>query len=210
MVADSQNKSSLSWHSVMDTQKQSVVTKFKVPIRIFHSFIFTDNIVENGSLDIYALGCISFIQFLGSSFVSYLNAFPCHSYIKLYLAIPMLCCVFRLNCSSWCSSWRVQPHILFDAFNQTANNIPGYSSMILSCTSLNAVGCLKLSGYQEHAIQLGSLTNSLLKGCYFIESEFKNVLVYLFDTVCHLTYDLFNNMQIRVSSLAFRCISRST
>jgi len=70
MVADSQNKSSLSWHSVMDTQKQSVVTKFKVLVQIFHSFIFTDNIVENGSLDIYALGCISCIQFLGSSFSS--------------------------------------------------------------------------------------------------------------------------------------------
>ena len=54
----------------MDTQKQSVVTKFKVLVQIFHSFIFTDNIVENGSLDIYALGCISCIQFLGSSFSS--------------------------------------------------------------------------------------------------------------------------------------------
>ncbi|XP_062189417.1 myosin-3-like [Phragmites australis] len=32
MVADSQNKSSLSWHSVIDTQKQSVVTKFKVQL----------------------------------------------------------------------------------------------------------------------------------------------------------------------------------
>ncbi|CAD6217623.1 unnamed protein product [Miscanthus lutarioriparius] len=32
MVADSQNKSSLSWHSVMDTQKQSVVTKFKAQL----------------------------------------------------------------------------------------------------------------------------------------------------------------------------------
>ncbi|CAL5086119.1 unnamed protein product [Urochloa decumbens] len=32
MVADSQNKSSLSWHSVADTQKQSVVTKFKVQL----------------------------------------------------------------------------------------------------------------------------------------------------------------------------------
>ncbi|CAL5062174.1 unnamed protein product [Urochloa decumbens] len=32
MVADSQNKSSLSWHSVVDTQKQSVVTKFKVQL----------------------------------------------------------------------------------------------------------------------------------------------------------------------------------
>lgn len=56
MVADSQNKSSLSWHSVMDTQKQSVVTKFKVLIQIFHSFIFTVNIVKNGSLDLYAFG----------------------------------------------------------------------------------------------------------------------------------------------------------
>ncbi|CAN6219239.1 unnamed protein product [Urochloa humidicola] len=32
MVANSQNKSSLSWHSVVDTQKQSVVTKFKVQL----------------------------------------------------------------------------------------------------------------------------------------------------------------------------------
>ncbi|KAG2637687.1 hypothetical protein PVAP13_2NG533600 [Panicum virgatum] len=32
MVADSQNKSSQSWHSVVDTQKQSVVTKFKVQL----------------------------------------------------------------------------------------------------------------------------------------------------------------------------------
>jgi hypothetical protein len=56
MVADSQNKSSLSWHSVMDTQKQSVVTKFKVLIQIFHSFIFTVSIVKNGSLDLYAFG----------------------------------------------------------------------------------------------------------------------------------------------------------
>ncbi|KAL6657794.1 hypothetical protein ACP70R_005574 [Stipagrostis hirtigluma subsp. patula] len=32
MVADSQNKSSLPWHSVVDTQKQSVVTKFKVQL----------------------------------------------------------------------------------------------------------------------------------------------------------------------------------
>ncbi|XP_062187269.1 myosin-1-like isoform X2 [Phragmites australis] len=32
MVADSQNKSSLSWHSIVDTQKQSVVTKFKVQL----------------------------------------------------------------------------------------------------------------------------------------------------------------------------------
>ncbi|GJN11366.1 hypothetical protein PR202_ga29552 [Eleusine coracana subsp. coracana] len=32
MVADSQNKSTLSWHSVVDTQKQSVVTKFKVQL----------------------------------------------------------------------------------------------------------------------------------------------------------------------------------
>lgn len=66
MVADSQNKSSLSWHSVIDTQKQSVVTKFKVLILIFHSF-FSDNIVESASLDLYAFGCISCIQFLGSS-----------------------------------------------------------------------------------------------------------------------------------------------
>jgi hypothetical protein len=74
MVADSQNKSILSWNSVMDTQKQSVVTKFKVLVQIFHSFIFTDNIVENGSLDICALGCISYIQFLGSSFGSLLHS----------------------------------------------------------------------------------------------------------------------------------------
>jgi myosin heavy subunit len=59
MVADPQNKSSLSWHSVKDTQKQSVVMEFKVLIQIFHSFSFTDNIVKNGSLDLYALGCIS-------------------------------------------------------------------------------------------------------------------------------------------------------
>ncbi|KAK3127393.1 hypothetical protein QOZ80_7AG0572710 [Eleusine coracana subsp. coracana] len=32
MVADSQNQSTLSWHSVVDTQKQSVVTKFKVQL----------------------------------------------------------------------------------------------------------------------------------------------------------------------------------
>ncbi|RCV13512.1 hypothetical protein SEVIR_2G363800v4 [Setaria viridis] len=32
MVADSQNKSSVSWHSVVDTQKQSVATKFKVQL----------------------------------------------------------------------------------------------------------------------------------------------------------------------------------
>ncbi|KAL6856068.1 hypothetical protein ACP4OV_018870 [Aristida adscensionis] len=32
MVADSQNKSSPPWHSVVDTQKQSVVTKFKVQL----------------------------------------------------------------------------------------------------------------------------------------------------------------------------------
>lgn len=32
MLADSQNKATLSWHSVVDTQKQSVVTKFKAQL----------------------------------------------------------------------------------------------------------------------------------------------------------------------------------
>ncbi|WVZ66361.1 hypothetical protein U9M48_015595 [Paspalum notatum var. saurae] len=32
MISDSQSKSSLSWHSVVDTQKQSVVTKFKAQL----------------------------------------------------------------------------------------------------------------------------------------------------------------------------------
>jgi myosin heavy subunit len=47
MVADSQNKSTMSWHSVVDTQKQSVVTKFKVLIFIIHGFI-ESNIFVSG------------------------------------------------------------------------------------------------------------------------------------------------------------------
>jgi myosin heavy subunit len=39
MVAESQNKSTLSWHSVVDTEKQGVVTKFKVLIFIIHAFL---------------------------------------------------------------------------------------------------------------------------------------------------------------------------
>jgi myosin heavy subunit len=58
MVADSQNKSSLSWHSVVDTQKQSVATKFKVLILIFYCFMLSDITVENISI------CISRIIWL--------------------------------------------------------------------------------------------------------------------------------------------------
>jgi myosin-5 len=46
MIADSQNKSSLSRHFVVDSQKQSVVTKFKV----FIIYSFDQILLENVSL----------------------------------------------------------------------------------------------------------------------------------------------------------------
>lgn len=125
-----------------------------------------------------------------------------HTYYRtcktgLHWAVSMLCYVFRFNYSSWCSSWRTRLHILFDAFSQIPNNAPVYLSMILSCINLNAVGCLKLFGYQERAIQLGWLTNSSLKGCYFTWCIFTYILV------CSVQYCVAPDFEPSYSDMGF-------
>jgi hypothetical protein len=66
MVADSQNKSTLSWHSVVDTEKQGVVTKFKV--LIFYHSCFPLFVGEWFARSVFSY--IICIHFLGSAFNS--------------------------------------------------------------------------------------------------------------------------------------------
>lgn len=75
-----------------------------------------------------------------------------------------MCNFCRVNCSNLCKDWKVQHHTLFAALNQIIYNSLQFTNKDLCFNNLNAVGFLRLSGFQDLDIQQEWLTRSLLGG----------------------------------------------